>query len=129
MLTVPEASARILEHDRAARDRARTAARLVRPRAGGAGARADDAAGVGQLRYGRLRRARRGHRRGARPSGRCACACSRPSRPGRFATQPVRDGEAIRIMTGAPLPDGADTVVRVEDTDGGIAEVLVRQRA
>jgi len=45
---------------------------------------------------------------------------------GRFATQPVRDGEAIRIMTGAPLPDGADTVVRVEDTDGGTTRVLVR---
>jgi molybdopterin molybdotransferase len=45
---------------------------------------------------------------------------------GRFATQPVRDGEAIRIMTGAPLPDGADTVVRVEDTDGGTTQVLVR---
>src|SRR5438045_6610330 len=26
-------------------------------------------------------------------------------------------GQAMRIMTGAPLPDGADTVVRVEDTD------------
>jgi molybdopterin molybdotransferase len=45
---------------------------------------------------------------------------------GRFATQPVQDGDAIRIMTGAPLPKGADTVVRVEDTDGGTAEVLVR---
>ena len=45
---------------------------------------------------------------------------------GHFATQPVRDGEAIRIMTGAPLPDGADTVVRVEDTDGGTTRVLVR---
>ncbi|HEX5075064.1 MAG TPA: gephyrin-like molybdotransferase Glp [Gemmatimonadaceae bacterium] len=45
---------------------------------------------------------------------------------GGFATQPVRSGEAIRIMTGAPLPDGADTVVRVEDTDGGTARVLVR---
>jgi len=45
---------------------------------------------------------------------------------GRFATQPVGDGEAIRIMTGAPLPDGADTVVRVEDTDGGTSRVLVR---
>ncbi len=28
----------------------------------------------------------------------------------------VARGEAIRIMTGAPLPDGADTVVRVEDS-------------
>ncbi len=45
---------------------------------------------------------------------------------GRFPTQAVRDGEAIRIMTGAPLPDGADTVVRVEDTDGGTTRVLVR---
>jgi len=45
---------------------------------------------------------------------------------GRFATQPVSHGEAIRIMTGAPLPDGADTVVRVEDTDGGTTRVLVR---
>jgi molybdopterin molybdotransferase len=44
---------------------------------------------------------------------------------GRFATQPVGDGEAIRIMTGAPIPDGADTVVRVEDTDGGTVRVLV----
>jgi molybdopterin molybdotransferase len=45
---------------------------------------------------------------------------------GRFPTQAVRDGEAIRIMTGAPIPDGADTVVRVEDTDGGTTQVLVR---
>ena len=26
-------------------------------------------------------------------------------------------GEAVRIMTGAPVPEGADTVIRVEDTD------------
>jgi len=31
----------------------------------------------------------------------------------------VVPGTAIRIMTGAVLPDGADTVVPVEDTDGG----------
>jgi molybdopterin molybdotransferase len=29
----------------------------------------------------------------------------------------VGPGEAIRIMTGAPLPDGADAVVRFEETD------------
>jgi len=29
----------------------------------------------------------------------------------------VEKGEAIRIMTGAPVPPGADSVVRVEDTD------------
>lgn len=45
---------------------------------------------------------------------------------GGFATHRVSDGEAIRIMTGAPLPEGADTVVRVEDTDGGTNNVLVR---
>ena len=35
-------------------------------------------------------------------------------------------GTAFRIMTGAPVPDGADTVVRVEDTDGGLDTVEVR---
>lgn len=28
----------------------------------------------------------------------------------------LEPGQAIRIMTGAPVPDGADTIVRVEDT-------------
>jgi molybdopterin molybdotransferase len=36
---------------------------------------------------------------------------------GRAPTQPVREGEAIRIMTGAPMPDGADSVVMVEYTE------------
>ena len=45
---------------------------------------------------------------------------------GSFATRGVSPGEAIRIMTGAPVPDGADTVVRVEDTDGGTERVEVR---
>jgi molybdopterin molybdotransferase len=45
---------------------------------------------------------------------------------GAFPSVPVRAGEATRIMTGAPLPEGADTVVRVEDTDGGIERVVIR---
>jgi molybdopterin molybdotransferase len=45
---------------------------------------------------------------------------------GRFATRPVSAGYATRIMTGAPIPEGADTVIRVEDTDGGIETVLIR---
>jgi molybdopterin molybdotransferase len=45
---------------------------------------------------------------------------------GKFATQSVAAGEATRIMTGAPIPDGADTVIRVEDTDGGTETVSVR---
>jgi len=45
---------------------------------------------------------------------------------GAFATRRVGTGEAMRIMTGAPIPDGADTVVRVEDTDGGTERVTIR---
>jgi molybdopterin molybdotransferase len=36
---------------------------------------------------------------------------------GSLPTKEVRSGTAIRIMTGAPLPEGADAVVRFEDTD------------
>ena len=45
---------------------------------------------------------------------------------GAFASRGVAAGEAMRIMTGAPIPQGADTVVRVEDTDGGIDRVSIR---
>ena len=38
---------------------------------------------------------------------------------GDLPSQSVRQGAAIRIMTGAPLPDGADAVVPFEDTDEG----------
>jgi len=44
---------------------------------------------------------------------------------GGVATQPVRPGTAIRIMTGAPLPDGADTVVHVEVTRTEGDDVLI----
>ena len=45
---------------------------------------------------------------------------------GRAPTQPVGEGEAIRIMTGAPMPDGADSVVMVEytETDGDAVRVM-----
>lgn len=36
---------------------------------------------------------------------------------GFFPTQVLQSGQAARIMTGAPMPDGADAVVPVEDTD------------
>ena len=45
---------------------------------------------------------------------------------GAFASRALRPGETMRIMTGAPIPDGADTVVRVEDTDGGTDRVSIR---
>ncbi|MBL0940501.1 MAG: molybdopterin molybdotransferase MoeA [Gemmatimonadaceae bacterium] len=38
----------------------------------------------------------------------------------------VQKGTAVRIMTGAPMPPGADAVIRVEDTDGGSEQVMVR---
>jgi len=37
---------------------------------------------------------------------------------GQQPTFSVGPGEAARIMTGAPIPDGADAVIAVEDTDG-----------
>lgn len=37
----------------------------------------------------------------------------------------VQKGTAVRIMTGAPMPPGADAVIRVEDTDGGEESVHV----
>jgi molybdopterin molybdotransferase len=42
---------------------------------------------------------------------------------GSLPDRAIAAGEAMRIMTGAPVPEGADTVVRVEDTDNG-AEVV-----
>lgn len=45
---------------------------------------------------------------------------------GSFPTRPIGPGECARIFTGAPLPAGADTVVRQEDTDLGAATVRIR---
>ncbi|KAA1300620.1 MAG: molybdopterin molybdenumtransferase MoeA, partial [SAR202 cluster bacterium] len=36
---------------------------------------------------------------------------------GQIADQPLKPGTAIRIMTGAPVPENADAVVAFEDTD------------
>jgi len=36
-------------------------------------------------------------------------------------------GLCMRIMTGAPIPPGADAVVPLEDTDGGVARVSIRR--
>jgi molybdopterin molybdotransferase len=48
---------------------------------------------------------------------------------GSVARQPVVAGTAIRIMTGAAMPDGADAVVRVEDTEDSGADVAIRAAA
>ena len=44
---------------------------------------------------------------------------------GARSSREVGPGEAVRIMTGAPIPRGADSVIRVEDTDGGDSTVRV----
>ncbi len=41
------------------------------------------------------------------------------------ASVPVTEGTAIRIMTGAPMPEGAEAVIPVEWTDAGMPEVTI----
>jgi molybdenum cofactor synthesis domain-containing protein len=48
---------------------------------------------------------------------------------GKAPTVPVGPGEAIRIMTGAPVPDGADAIVMVEDTSVDGDFVTIRRAA
>lgn len=49
---------------------------------------------------------------------------------GAVPERPVETGEAVRIMTGAPMPAGADAIVMVEDTAAvGDAEVDIRRAA
>jgi molybdopterin molybdotransferase len=48
---------------------------------------------------------------------------------GHFPTRSIGKGECARIFTGAPLPEGADSVIRQEDTDQGAEVVtIVRDR-
>ena len=46
---------------------------------------------------------------------------------GRFPAKTIGAGECARIFTGAPLPEGADSVIRQEDTDLGAEEVAIRR--
>jgi molybdopterin molybdotransferase len=48
---------------------------------------------------------------------------------GRLARRTLGPGQAARIMTGAPLPPGADAVVMVEDTERSDRGVIVRRPA
>ncbi len=46
---------------------------------------------------------------------------------GAFPARPIAPGECARIFTGAPVPSGADCVIRQEDTDlGGAAVTIVK---
>ncbi len=48
------------------------------------------------------------------------------SMPGRGTPEALLEGAARRIMTGAPVPDGADAVVRAEDTAEAGSTVEIR---
>jgi molybdopterin molybdotransferase len=48
---------------------------------------------------------------------------------GGFPARAISTGEATRVMTGAPIPVGADSVVRIEMTDGGNAGSAERRVA
>ncbi len=43
---------------------------------------------------------------------------------GSFPSGPLEAGTAARVMTGAPVPEGATGVIRVEHTDGGASGVV-----
>jgi molybdopterin molybdotransferase len=55
--------------------------------------------------------------RGAAAGGPVSLTVTRQIHAGDVPGDTVGHGEAVRIMTGAPVPPGADSVVRVEDTD------------
>ena len=44
---------------------------------------------------------------------------------GHVANQAITPGIAIKIMTGAPIPEGADTVIKVEDTEPAAGSVRI----
>ena len=46
---------------------------------------------------------------------------------GSWTDRVVLPGEAVRLMTGAPIPQGCDCVIRQEDTDGGAQTVRLHK--
>lgn len=46
---------------------------------------------------------------------------------GAMLHQPLSPGQVIRIMTGAPVPHGADTILRMEDSELAAGMLVIRQ--
>ena len=46
---------------------------------------------------------------------------------GSWTERIIQPGEAVRLMTGAPIPQGCDCVIRQEDTDCGTETVCIHQ--
>ncbi|MES2125205.1 MAG: gephyrin-like molybdotransferase Glp [Gemmatimonadota bacterium] len=63
--------------------------------------------------------------KGATPTAPVTLRVVGVSAAGDSPTRGLLPGEAIRIYTGAPVPDGADSVVRQEDSDRGVDAVVV----
>ena len=63
--------------------------------------------------------------RGARGDAPVALPVTATIAAGAQPPSALAPGTAMRIMTGAPVPDGADSVIRVEDTDRGDERVLI----
>jgi len=63
--------------------------------------------------------------RGAREDGPVELPVTEDVPAGRTDSPALRPGTAHRIMTGAPIPPGADTVIPVERTDGGRHRVRI----
>ncbi len=55
-----------------------------------------------------------------------ALALAGESMPGELEPPPVARGQAVRIMTGAPMPQGADAVLMAEDAELEDGRVLAR---
>lgn len=47
---------------------------------------------------------------------------------GKVSRAKLKTGQAIRIMTGAPIPEGADSVIMVEHTEKKGGKVLIKRR-
>jgi len=63
---------------------------------------------------------------GASPYSPIVLAVTGASMPGDSVIESIGVGEAARIMTGAPVPDGADAVLRAEDAGERLDDVEVR---
>jgi len=63
---------------------------------------------------------------GASPYNRLRLTLIGQSMPGRPFASRVGKGQAVRIMTGAPLPEGADAVLPAELVEPQLAEILAQ---
>ncbi len=66
---------------------------------------------------------------GASPTTPVVLQVSETIAAGTISTRPLESGQAVRIMTGAKIPSGADAVVMVEDTTGSPTATSVQVNA